>query len=355
MKRLMIMAGGTGGHIFPAMAVAEQLLAMNIEVTWLGSKRGLETKFVTAKDIRLDQVNMVGLKGKGVWRYLSMPFILMQALVQAMAIMRHRRPDAVLGMGGFVAAPGGLAAKFLRVPLLIHEANAIVGLTNRFLAKLATKVMLGFSESRGAPAKAIHVGNPVRKAILEASIARRSRPRGLRLLVVGGSQGALTLNREMPSIVAQFRNRGDIEIWHQCGAGKLEATRECYQHHGLEVRLQEFIENMAEAYQWATMVICRAGAMTLAELQVMALPAILVPYPYAANDHQAENARRIEQAGAAVLIPDGKFQAHTVLPILERFVEEPEQLSRMSERAAGLAKPDAASAVADACRELLYA
>ena len=344
-RPVLIMAGGTGGHVFPALAVAEQLMAAGVAVAWLGTRNGLEARVIPPTGIPVYWIRVSGLRGKGLLRKLVAPFVLLWALLQALWLLLRIRPLAVLGMGGFVTGPGGMMAWLLRRPLLIHEQNAVAGLTNRLLAPLAKSVMEAFP---GSLKNALHTGNPVRASLLAAA-TEKSMPgqRKPRLLVVGGSLGASVFNETVPGVLARLGS-GHPEVWHQTGLKHLQATQQAYRHAGAEARIEAFIDDMAAAYQWADLVLCRAGAMTIAELAVMGVASVLVPYPYAVDDHQTGNARYLSAAGAAVLIPQPEFTEQRLAEALQ-LISDPEKLQQMGRRARQLARPDAARQVANQC------
>jgi UDP-N-acetylglucosamine--N-acetylmuramyl-(pentapeptide) pyrophosphoryl-undecaprenol N-acetylglucosamine transferase len=351
-KAVMIMAGGTGGHVYPGLAVAAELVPAGVAVTWLGTRWGLEARVVPQAGIPLDFIAIAGLRGRGIATALAAPFRLLRALLQSLAVIRHRRPDVVLGMGGFAAGPGGLAAWLLRKPLVIHEQNAIPGLTNRLLAHLARRVLEAFPGSFPTPVGAEHVGNPVRRAVLEVPppeqrIATRRGP--LRLLVLGGSQGAQVLNQVVPAALGHMG--GAVEVWHQTGPEHLEVTQAWYREEAVAGRVVGYIEEMAEAYAWADVVLCRAGAMTIAELCAVGVASILVPFPYAVDDHQTHNARYLADPGAAILLPQSELDASRLTGLLRKLVASPERLASMAGTARALARPDAAREVANTSLE----
>lgn len=345
--RVMILAGGTGGHVFPALAVANELRRQGCEVLWMGTRAGLEAKVVPAESIPMDWVSAAGLRGKRGGARLQAPFRLAWACVEAFAILWRRKPDVVLGMGGFVAAPGGLMAWLLRCPLVIHEQNRVPGTTNRWLARLAKRVLEAFPGSFPAGAGAECTGNPLRAAI--AAIPQKSIAGGgpVRLLVLGGSLGAQVLNETVPDAVAQAGL--PLEVRHQTGSALLETTRQRYAELGLPAQVEPFIEDMAAAYAWADLVVCRAGAMTVSELSAAGLPAVLVPYPHAIDDHQTANARYLAEAGAAYLLPQPQLTAAGLATLLRNLASNPEKLAVMGAKAKTLARPAAARAVADIC------
>ena len=305
-RPVLIMAGGTGGHVFPALAVAELLRARHRDVEWLGTKRGIESELVPAHGFRLHCIRVSGLRGKGFFSWLLAPFRLVLALIDAFRLLRRVQPEIVLGMGGFASGPGGLAAWLLRRPLVIHEQNSVAGLTNRLLAGIAREVLEAFPGSFSGRVETRVIGNPVRPEIASLPepakrFADRSGP--LRLLVLGGSQGALVLNETVPQAIALLAEHERPVVRHQAGRATIERAREAYEKVGLPVELEAFIDDMAGAYAWADFVICRAGALTIAELAAAGLGSILVPFPSAVDDHQTRNARFLVDADAAVLIP----------------------------------------------------
>ena len=351
-RPVLIMAGGTGGHVFPALAVASELSARGIAVSWLGTRRGLEARVVPAAGYPLETLRVSGIRGKGVLRLLLAPFMLMIALLQALIIQLRLRPCAVLGMGGFASGPGGIIAWLLRRPLLIHEQNSVAGMTNKWLAPLARTVMEAFPGSLPARRRAVHTGNPVRAEITRLPApAERLAGRGaaLHVLVVGGSLGARALNEVMPAAVGQLPGSQQLQLHHQTGSADLETVRAAYAALPLDVRVDAFIDDMAAAYAWADVVICRSGALTVAELAVVGVASILVPYPYATDDHQTGNARFLSDAGAAILMPQETLSAEKLATLLGDFSEQRDRLLEMACRAHELAMPDAARRVAEHC------
>jgi UDP-N-acetylglucosamine--N-acetylmuramyl-(pentapeptide) pyrophosphoryl-undecaprenol N-acetylglucosamine transferase len=346
--RVMILAGGTGGHIFPALAVAEELRARGCELRWMGTKAGMEARLVPKEGIAVEWLSVAGFRGKG-WRAKSQaPLRLLLACWQAGRILRRFKPDVVLGMGGFVAGPGGIMARLLGIPLVIHEQNRIPGTTNRLLVKYAQKVLEAFPGSFAAKAGAVCVGNPLRRAIAEAVAQERpARDGAPRLLVVGGSLGAKALNEIVPAALALAG--GKFAVRHQTGAAMRAETEALYARLGVEAEVAAFIQDMAEAYRWADLAVCRAGAMTVSELAAASLPAILVPFPHAIDDHQTANARYFSGAGAAVLMPQSELTPQRLAEQLNALTQERESLSAMSQKARGLARPDAAQRVAGVC------
>jgi UDP-N-acetylglucosamine--N-acetylmuramyl-(pentapeptide) pyrophosphoryl-undecaprenol N-acetylglucosamine transferase len=346
------MAGGTGGHVFPALAVARELSAQGVAVSWLGTQRGLESRVVPAAGYPLATMRVSGLRGKGVLRLLFAPFMLVIAVLQALTILLRLRPHAVLGMGGFASGPGGLVAWLLRRPLLVHEQNSVAGLTNRWLAPLARTLMEAFPGSLPAKHHPVHTGNPVRSEIsqlAEPSVRFASRSGPLRVLVIGGSLGASALNAAVPEAVGQLSADRQPVLHHQTGAADEAAVRAAYAAAGIEAEVEAFIEDMAAAYAWADLVICRSGALTVAELAVVGVASVLVPYPYATDDHQTSNAKYLADAGAAILIQQDVLQPGKLTDLLEDFCQQRELLLEMACRARALALPDAARRVAALC------
>jgi UDP-N-acetylglucosamine--N-acetylmuramyl-(pentapeptide) pyrophosphoryl-undecaprenol N-acetylglucosamine transferase len=352
----LIMAGGTGGHVFPALALARELRARSWQVVWLGTRRGLEARLVPAEQIALEWLSVGGLRGKGMLVWLTAPLQLTRALLQALAVIRRRRPALVVGLGGFVAGPGGLAAWLLRRPLLIHEQNAIAGFTNRCLAWLARRVLTAFPGSFAPRVHAQVVGNPVRREITDLPppsqrFALRQGP--TRVLVVGGSQGATRLNAMVPFALARAAATLPFDVQHQSGERWIEAARRNYAEAGMTARLQPFIDDMAAAYGWADLVICRAGALTVSELAAAGVAAILVPFPAATDDHQTRNAAYLVNGGAAVMIAERELSVERLAAELLRLCNGRGRLLAMAERARALARPRAAQDLANACVELV--
>lgn len=352
--RIMVMAGGTGGHVFPALAVADELRARGVEVSWLGTRQGLEAEVVPRAGFPIDYVQVSGLRGKGVLSLLAAPVKLLLALSQSVKIISQRKPAAVLGMGGFVSGPGGLAACLKRRPLLIHEQNARAGLTNRLLAPLARRVMEAFLGTFDASEKVLHTGNPLRKTFLDAvpnkdvvDAGGSTEKHTLRLLVVGGSLGAAKFNEVVPQALTLLDESVRPEIWHQAGKRNIDVARSAYAAAGVEARVDAFIDDMAAAYAWADVVLCRAGAMTIAELAAAGVPSILVPFPFAVDDHQTANARYLADAQAAILLPQPQFNAERLGEILRSLTQN--RLKAMAEAARKLALLDATTQVVEQC------
>ncbi len=351
---VMIMAGGTGGHVFPALAVADELRARAQPVVWMGTRKGLEARVVPAAGIEIEWISVAGIRGRGATAWLAAPFRILVAISQALVVMCRRKPAVVLGMGGFVSGPGGVAAWLCRRPVLIHEQNAIAGTTNRLLARIARRVFEAFPNSFPGGVATELVGNPVRREIL--AIARRDKRAdarsgtATRLLILGGSQGARVLNERVPEALAMLPGPLRVEIWHQAGRG-LETARQAYAEHRLEARVDGFIHDMAGAYAWADLVVCRAGALTIAELAAAGLGAILVPFPYAVDDHQARNAESFASRGAGEIIPESEFTPERLAKDLIELLEQPARLAEFGERARALALPGARAQIADVCLE----
>ena len=346
----MIMAGGTGGHVFPALAVADYLRARDWRVVWLGARTGMEATLVPQHGYELAPIRFAGLRGKGLAAKLLLPLNLLVAFWQSLRAIRAHRPDVVLGMGGYIAFPGGMMAALLGRPLAIHEQNSIAGLANRVLAGVADRILVAFP---GALPKSEPTGNPVREAIVRVpSPARRFAGRSgpLRVLVVGGSLGAAALNERVPQAIALLPAGERPRVVHQSGAKHLDALRAGYAAAGVAAEVLPFIEDMAQAYAAADVAICRAGAITVAELAAVGVPSILVPYPFAVDDHQTTNARYLADAGAAILVQQRDLTAEKLAEALRGLTRE--RLLAMAEKAHALGKPDATRAVAEACMEL---
>ncbi len=349
---VLIMAGGTGGHIFPGIAVGAELRARGVPVVWLGGRVGLEQRLVPAAGFPLQTLGFGGVRGKGlVTRLLALPRLL-GAWLAARRLLRQLRPRSVLALGGYASAPGGLAARSLRLPLVVHEQNRVPGMTNRLLARHATRLLSGFADAF-ADGRAEWVGNPVREAIAalaEPALRLAGRTGPLRVLVLGGSQGAQSLNGRLPAVFGRY---GDgLEVLHQCGAAHLEATRAAYAASGVPARVEPFIEDMAAAYAWADLAVCRSGALTVAELCAAGVPAILVPFPHAVDDHQTRNAEAMVAVGAANLVAEGDDFSGRLDRALAVLIDARGRVTAMAAAARTLARPAAARRIADICLEV---
>ncbi|RFP60607.1 undecaprenyldiphospho-muramoylpentapeptide beta-N-acetylglucosaminyltransferase [Luteimonas weifangensis] len=344
----MILAGGTGGHIFPGLAVAAALRARGVPVAWLGADAGMETRLVPQHGIAIDTIAVKGLRGKGVLALLGAPWRVFRAIRAASRVMRARQPSAVISFGGYAAGPGGIAARLRGVPLLVHEQNRAPGLTNRVLARFARRVLTGFPQTFRGVAEDV-VGNPVRGEIAALPPpAQRfaTRSGALRLLVLGGSQGARALNDALPRALATLT--GKIVVRHQCGEKLREDAERAYARAGVAATVEPFIADMAAAYAGADLVVCRAGALTLAELCAAGIGSVLVPFPQAVDDHQTRNAEYLVERGAAVLLPQGAALVEELRATLSVLAANPQRRLAMAEAARALARPDAAERVADA-------
>ncbi len=351
-RRILIMAGGTGGHVFPALAVARYLREQGVQVTWLGTQRGLESRLVPENDFPIEYISIAGLRGKGLLGWLLSPFRLVYAIGQSLAVIRRIKPGAVLGMGGFVTGPGGIASWLVRIPLLVHEQNAVAGLTNRLLVRFASIVMQAFPDTFAEKVRAEVTGNPVRAdiAALPSPAERFADRQGpLRLLVIGGSLGALALNETVPAAIARLTDAAQVEVRHQCGSRTYEQTLQFYKEAGVDASIEAFIEDMAQAYAWADLVICRAGALTIAELAAAGVASVLVPFPHAVDDHQTSNARFLEQNGAAMLIQQRDLDAEVLAGVLQEFMGSRQRLLDMAVAAHQQARLDATETVAKHC------
>ncbi len=333
------MAGGTGGHVFPALAVAEALQSQKIDVCWLGTKKGLEAKVIPAANIEIKYINIQGVRGKGILGLLLAPIRITLAIWQSIRVLRAVRPDKVIGFGGFVTGPGGIAAWLLGIPLLIHEQNAVAGLTNRWLAKVATHVMEAFPNT--FPAKAIHTGNPLRTNI--TNLPDSSDNDTFNILVVGGSLGAKALNEIVP--IALQKIPYNIKVLHQTGNLHFSAMQQTYS--GTEFEITAFIDNMGEAYQWADLVICRAGAITVCELSQAGVASILIPYPYAVDDHQTLNAKFLSDKQAAILLPQPELTVDKLIIIITELYKNRSHLQYMTTAAKNCAIPNALQQIVD--------
>ncbi|HEX8588485.1 undecaprenyldiphospho-muramoylpentapeptide beta-N-acetylglucosaminyltransferase [Pseudomonas sp.] len=351
---VLIMAGGTGGHVFPALACAREFQARGYTVHWLGTPRGIENELVPAAGLKLHLINVTGLRGKGRLSLLKAPFMLIKALLQARKVVRELSPVCVVGFGGYVTGPGGLAAKLAGVPLIIHEQNAVAGTANRSLASFAARVCEAFPQTFAASAKRRTTGNPVRAELFFETPRQTLIGRRPRLLVLGGSLGAEPLNKLLPEALAQVPADIRPEVFHQAGKHHDEVTAERYRTAGVEAQVAPFIKDMAQAYGWADLVVCRAGALTVSELAAAGLPSLLVPLPHAIDDHQSRNADYLAREGAAFVMPQATTGAAEMAARLKEVLMQPEQLNRMAVTARQLAKPDATNTVVDICLEVAH-
>lgn len=351
---ILIMAGGTGGHVFPGLAVAEYMKKAGWHVVWLGTEGGMETLLAPQQGFEIETIRFSGFRRKGTGAWAMLPLRLSLALWQSAKVMLRVRPDVVLGMGGYPSFPGGLMASLLDKPLLIHEQNSIPGLVNRILTKLADKVLLGFPVAKMKDLNTLFSGNPVRAEILGVEAPEKrygSRSGKLRLLVVGGSLGAQALNNVVPQALKLIPEQARPLVTHQAGTRHLEALKKNYTEAQVEGELVNFINDMGARYADCDLVICRAGALTVAELAAAGLASILIPFPFAVDDHQTSNARFLSDKGAAILIPQNELTSERLAELLMGFTRE--KLSEMAMKARQLAKPDATRVVAEACMEAI--
>ena len=346
-KRVLIMAAGTGGHVYPALATAAILKKEDWEVEWLGTGRGIEARLVPEAGFKLNCIDVVGLRGKDFLSLLLAPWRLCKSLLQSIKIVYRFKPHCVLGMGGFVAGPGGLATKLLGVPLILHEQNAIPGLTNRLLRPFAKRTLQAFSGSF-SDGKAITVGNPLRSNITP----NKSAHDGLRVLIVGGSLGAMVLNQRVPKAMALLAPDERPQIWHQTGPKHHQETQAGYDKAKVVAKVEAYIDDMGLAYAWADLVICRSGALTVSELAGAGVASILVPYPHAVDDHQTANAAVLVSAGAAILLPQTQLSPDTLSENIRALQSHPITLNTMATAALTYAAPKAAYTVAKHCMEI---
>ena len=349
-KKFLVMAGGTGGHVFPALAVARALMAQGASVEWLGTRRGIETQLIPEADIPLHFIAVEGVRGKGKLALLKAPLQIARAVAQARTVVKQVKPDAVLGFGGFASGPGGVAARISGIPLIIHEQNAVAGTTNRMLAKIASRVLEAFPS--GLPGGQ-QVGNPVREEIaqLPEPKARIGKEKPLRLLVLGGSLGAVAINELVPQALALLPEALRPRVIHQAGKRHLDIARASYQQVGVEAEVVPFIADMAEAYATADLIICRSGALTVSEIAAAGVGAIMVPFPFAIDDHQTKNGEWLQQAGGAIVVQQDQLTAEQLAGLLNDLFAQPEKLLSMAEAARSVAKTDATQRVVSACAE----
>ncbi len=352
---ILVMAGGTGGHIFPGIAVADHLKSKGWNVHWLGTAKRMEATLVPEHGYDISFINIAGLRNKNWKEWLKTPFKLLQSVLQSIQVIRKVKPDVVLGMGGYASAPGGVAAWIMGKPLVLHEQNAVAGMSNRFLAKLATRVLSAFPDAFESKIKHEVIGNPLRSDIIAIDNVIPEQPASSKkVLVVGGSLGAKVLNETVPQAMKQIKLQS-IDVWHQTGKGNQESVLESYQEYGLpedKVKVTEFIEDMAKAYEWADVVICRAGALTVSELAMAAKPAVFVPLPHAVDDHQTKNAMYLVSRGAAKLLPQSEFNGTTLAQLLNSLFISDTVVQKMAKAAHDAAHADATKNVAEICAEL---
>ncbi|MEE3169804.1 MAG: undecaprenyldiphospho-muramoylpentapeptide beta-N-acetylglucosaminyltransferase [Pseudomonadota bacterium] len=356
-RRFLMMAGGTGGHVFPALATARALEARGHQVYWLGASGGMEQRLISDTEIPLSLIHISGLRGKGRLALLAAPFRLMRALGEAYTVLRRIRPHCVVGMGGFVTGPGGVAAWLTRTPLVIHEQNAIAGLTNRLLVRFAHTVLEAFPGSFGARVVTRCTGNPVRAdlaALPEPGERLAGRSGALKLLVIGGSLGAQAFNEQLPEALALLSEQERPLVRHQCGERHADAARGAYERRGVEASVEPFIKDMAEAYQWADLVLCRSGALTVSELCAVGVGAVLVPFPHAVDDHQTRNGEHMVAAKAAILIPQSKMTPTVLAETLGDLARDRNRVMDMAKAARALARPDATERVVNYCLEAAH-
>lgn len=350
-KTLMVMAGGTGGHVYPAMAVADELLSRGWQVVWLCTEGGMENRLIANKPYKKAMMTMKGVRGKGVMGWLTLPAKLFTAFKQAHQAMQQHMPDLVLGMGGFAAFPGGVVARLQGLPLVIHEQNSVAGLTNRTLRLIANKTLAAFPTAFGK--KVALIGNPVREDIAQVAapeVRFVGKTGALNILVVGGSLGAQALNEILPKAFDVVAKSMAIQVVHQAGEKHIEMLKQQYQHATYPTEPKAFVEDMAAMYAWADIVICRAGALTVAELSAAGVASILVPFPFAVDDHQTGNAKYLSEAGAAMLMPQTALTVEKMVEVLKKLTRE--QCLAMAKKARALGKPQATKEVADICEAI---
>lgn len=351
-KNVLIMAAGTGGHVFPALACAQEFAERGYNVHWLGTPKGMENELVAKAGFPIHQINATGLRGKNIKTLLKAPFLLLGALSQARKLIKQLQPVCVVGFGGFVTGPGGVAAKMAGVPLIIHEQNAKVGTANRYLAKIASRICQAFPNTFPSKQHSITTGNPVRQELFLESPKQPIAGRKVRLLVIGGSLGAEPLNKLLPEALALIDEQLCPEIFHQAGNKHAEVTNERYQKVAVAAKVEAFITDMKQAYSWADLVVCRAGALTVSELAATGSAAILIPLPTAIDDHQSFNADYLANNGAALKLAQAQLTPQIMAEHLQRLLQAPEKLVEMGKIAKQLAEPQATRTVVDTCLEV---
>lgn len=356
LERVLIMAGGTGGHVFPAMTIAKDLQKEGVRVEWLGTKGGLEATLIPAAHIPIHYIAVTSWRREGLVKRFLGSFLLLLAVYQALKILKQFKPNLVIGLGGFASGPGGIAAWLLRIPLIIHEQNAVAGITNRILARFAKRVLAGFPGAFSKKLNAIWTGNPIREELTRVAspaIRLQNRTGPLRLLIIGGSQGASALNKLCPLAIALIPEGKRPEVWHQAGSKHEESTKNFYRESKVEAKVDSFIKEMDKAYDWADIVLCRAGALTIAELSTVGVGSILVPFPFAVDDHQTHNGRFLEAIGAAKLYQQKALDKTKLAEIIMGLSEDRELLLAMANAAKGAGKPRASLEVIEHCKSVL--
>ncbi len=350
---VLIMAGGTGGHVFPGLALAAEMMKRGHSVQWLGTKSGIESRLVPAAGIPLHFIPVRGIRGKSLTTLLAAPANILKSVFEALSVIKRIKPKVVVGLGGFVSGPGGVAAKILGIPLVLHEQNAVAGTTNRLLAKIASKVLTAFPNNlKGAQC----IGNPVREAIEQLPAPEErllNRNHAVRVLVIGGSRGALAINKLMPQVFSDLDVGCELDIWHQAGEGKDAETIDAYlslnEKEHVSAKVTAFIDDMSEALAWADFVICRAGALTVSELAAAGLGSVLIPFPYAIDDHQTENAKVLVAAGAALIQQEKETSVDKMKEVLMTILPNRNVILDMAQKARSVAMPAAAKVFADVC------
>ncbi len=349
-KPIVVMAGGTGGHVFPALAVAEYLMEQGESIVWFRTRSGIESRVVPAANIAIEWLNVQGLRGKSAMTLLLAPFLLLRACWQAYTTLLRLRPKAVLGMGGFVAGPGGLMAWLLRVPLILHEQNSVIGLTNKLLSRLASRVYFAFPQAVGKIPNSECIGNPVRANLFELDAPENRLgarlDENMNVLVIGGSLGAANLNKVVPTALAQIEADRRPYVKHQCGKQHLQTCQQHYREAQVEAEVLDFIDDMPSVYAWADLVICRAGALTVAELTAVGVGSILIPFPYAVDNHQFYNAKYLEENKAARILVEADMNADRLAEVIQEYIQDREALITLAKNAQALAKANATEQLA---------
>ena len=347
-KRMVVAAGGTGGHIFPGIAVAQYLIARDWQVSWVGTDDRMEAEVVPKHDIEIDFIDVQGVRGNGLMRLFKAPLMILKAFFKARHILKQRRPNVVLTMGGYVTGPVGLAAKSLGIPLIIHEQNAVAGMSNKLLAKIATQTLGAFPGALANDDFKV-LGNPVRQSLMH--IEPKQVGSSVNMLVVGGSLGAKVLNDVLPGAFAELTQSYPLAVWHQTGKARSAHVQQQYDELGLEAKVTEFIDDMDAALAWADVIVCRAGALTVSEVAATGRMALFVPFPHAVDDHQTANAEYLVQGEAALCMQQSDFNHSSVQQLLMPYLQQPELMTEMGKRAKALAKLDATAQVAKQCEQ----
>lgn len=354
-KRVLFMAGGTGGHVIPGLTVANLMRDNGAHIEWLGTTKGIESRLVPDANIKIHYISVHGLRGKGLASWVLAPFMLLKAIWESIRVIKQVQPDCVVGMGGFASGPGGVAAYILGKPVVVHEQNAVAGTTNRLLSKIASRVLQAFDGAFKEKSKAITTGNPVRSTITNARASKDEDDCKLRVLVLGGSLGAKPLNDLLPKAFSSLiQNKVDLDIWHQCGKTHIDSVSNLYASEGIDAKVDAFISSMNDAYAWADIVICRAGALTVAEVACAGKCAVFIPLPHAIDNHQYYNALSLVEKNAGFMLEQHEMTEGKVKTLILRFIKNTQLIEETANKARAVAQINATEIIAQSCLEVIH-